>query len=305
MIFIAHVSIVKPCPTCCPPVPALQPHQVAALDALVAWLEAEPPRVEARLLDREALDRLVMLLPAGTAAAAAASPGEWLQDPSRAGFLGQGPGRPASRVVGRGVVKVDQRGGLVEQHAGWGPSAGRTAHAAPPQTALASPPTPPQSQPGLAPLLPCRRRQRAAAVAARLAHPPAAALATTGCGTRAGGLQGGAGHAVRAKPCCPRGHRALWALPCPGPGGPTVCLLEPLERGGQPPEPCSSVGPPPTHTLPSRWPPSRLAGAQNGLAARVVELLKRPGATAALSLLQMLRAMYEHHPRPKVLRCPR
>lgn len=39
---------------------------------------------------------------------------------------------------------------------------------------------------------------------------------------------------------------------------------------------------------------------QNGLAPRVVELLRRPNATAALSLLQMLRAMYEHHPRPKV-----
>jgi hypothetical protein len=32
----------------------------------------------------------------------------------------------------------------------------------------------------------------------------------------------------------------------------------------------------------------------------VVELLKRPNATAALSLLEMLRAMYEPHPRPKV-----
>ena len=32
----------------------------------------------------------------------------------------------------------------------------------------------------------------------------------------------------------------------------------------------------------------------------MVELLKRPNATAALSLLEMLRAMYEPHPRPKV-----
>lgn len=47
------------------------------------------------------------------------------------------------------------------------------------------------------------------------------------------------------------------------------------------------------HHVP-RFPP------QNGLAPRVVELLRRPNATAALSLLQMLRAMYEHHPRPKV-----
>ena len=44
---------------------------------------------------------------------------------------------------------------------------------------------------------------------------------------------------------------------------------------------------------PSAWP------LQNGLAPRVVELLRRPGATSALSLLQILKCMYEHHPRPK------
>lgn len=118
-----------------------EPHQLMALDALAAWLEAEPPRVEAMLLDREALDRLVMLLPAGTAAAATAAPG--------------GDGEQLQSLL----------------------------------TSLA------------------RLLQRSPRLAVELA--------------------------------------------------------------------------------------------QNGLAARVVELLKRPGATAALSLLQMLRAMYEHHPRPK------
>ena len=44
---------------------------------------------------------------------------------------------------------------------------------------------------------------------------------------------------------------------------------------------------------------------QGGLAPRVVELLKRPNASAALplTLLQMVRCMYEHHPRPKVRVC--
>ena len=58
--------------------------------------------------------------------------------------------------------------------------------------------------------------------------------------------------------------------------------------------PARTVTPPFTRIL------SPTAPQQNGLAPRVVELLRRPNATAALSLLQMLRAMYEHHPRPKV-----
>ncbi|PRW61538.1 MAP3K epsilon kinase 1-like isoform X2 [Chlorella sorokiniana] len=114
-------------------------HQVAVLDALAAWLEQEPPRVEAQLAEPEALARLVTLLPAGaTAASAAAGDGEQLQS-----------------------------------------------------------------------------------------------------------------------------------------------LLAPLLR------------------LLQRSPRLAVELAQNGLAPRVVELLRRPNATAALSLLQMLRAMYEHHPRPK------
>jgi hypothetical protein len=49
---------------------------------------------------------------------------------------------------------------------------------------------------------------------------------------------------------------------------------------------------------------------QSGLPSRVVELLKRPGplpggATSALSLLALLKAMYEPHPRPKVRGVPR
>ena len=49
----------------------VQAHQAAALDALAAWLEAEPPRVEARLREPDTLPCLVTLLPAGAAAGAA------------------------------------------------------------------------------------------------------------------------------------------------------------------------------------------------------------------------------------------
>jgi hypothetical protein len=40
---------------------------------------------------------------------------------------------------------------------------------------------------------------------------------------------------------------------------------------------------------------------RSGLPPLLCELLKRPPALAALPLLQALRAIYEHHPRPKVL----
>lgn len=36
-----------------------------------------------------------------------------------------------------------------------------------------------------------------------------------------------------------------------------------------------------------------------GLAGIVVEMLKTASALTALSLLQMVRVIYEHHPRPK------
>ncbi len=39
---------------------------------------------------------------------------------------------------------------------------------------------------------------------------------------------------------------------------------------------------------------------RSGLPPLLCELLKRPPALAALPLLQALRAIYEHHPRPKV-----
>ena len=47
---------------------------------------------------------------------------------------------------------------------------------------------------------------------------------------------------------------------------------------------------------------SRLAAelAQRGLAARVMELLKKPNAHTCLSLLDILRVLYENHPNPKV-----
>lgn len=41
---------------------------------------------------------------------------------------------------------------------------------------------------------------------------------------------------------------------------------------------------------------------RSGLPPLLCELLKRPPALAALPLLQALRAIYEHHPRPKVPR---
>lgn len=46
----------------------------------------------------------------------------------------------------------------------------------------------------------------------------------------------------------------------------------------------------------------RVAGeaGRSGLPPLLCDLLKRPPALAALPLLQALRAIYEHHPRPKV-----
>lgn len=40
--------------------------------------------------------------------------------------------------------------------------------------------------------------------------------------------------------------------------------------------------------------------AQRGLAPRVMELLKKPNALTCLSLLAVLKVMYENHPHPKV-----
>ncbi len=41
----------------------VQAYQEPVLDALAAWLDADTARVEARLLEQAAIDRLVLLLP--------------------------------------------------------------------------------------------------------------------------------------------------------------------------------------------------------------------------------------------------
>ena len=75
---------------------------------------------------------------------------------------------------------------------------------------------------------------------------------------------------------------SLCAYCCPGDFEALSRLLAPLLR------------------LMGRSPRLCVALAQNGLAPRVMDLLKKPHAATCLSLLAMLRAMYEHHPAPKV-----
>lgn len=57
---------------------------------------------------------------------------------------------------------------------------------------------------------------------------------------------------------------------------------------------------PPHPTPTTSTPLVRQELAQRGLAPRVMELLKKPNALTCLSLLAVLKVMYENHPHPKV-----
>jgi hypothetical protein len=50
-----------------------QAYQEPVLDALAAWLDADPGRVEQRLLEQAAIERLVLLLPTMATAGMATS----------------------------------------------------------------------------------------------------------------------------------------------------------------------------------------------------------------------------------------